>query len=427
MIKPFLIAIACFGICCCTTAAQEKPLKVFILVGQSNMQGHAHVRTLPHIGMDPATKPILDEILDERDEPRIIANVWISYRSSDGVKSGPLTTGYGADEHKIGPELTFGIYMQKRLQEPILIIKAAWGGKSLNTDFRPPSAGPCEFDESVLNRLREQGKDIEAIKAEKQEATGVCYRQTIDHVHAVLANIKSVYPDYDEKTGYELAGLVWFQGWNDMVDGGTYPRREDAGGYDAYSTVLCHLIRDFRKDLTAPNLPFVIGVMGVGGPTEKYSPAQQRYKKVHQNFRDAMAAPARMKEFEGNVVAVLTEDCWDEELGAILARDDEIRNRVNRFKKEDRLEDLAREFNGNRELSGDDRQVFDKLQKEGKLEQVLMERMRTGTFTVREYEILQLGKSNAEFHYLGCSKIMACIGKAFAEAMPVEIDQGVGN
>ena len=126
------------------------------------MQGHAHVRTLPHVGMDPQTKPILDEIQNDQGQPRVIENVWISYLSSAGVKAGPLTTGFGADENKIGPELTFGIYMQKKLNEPILIIKAAWGGKSLNTDFRPPSAGPYEFDESVLKRLNEQGKDIAA-------------------------------------------------------------------------------------------------------------------------------------------------------------------------------------------------------------------------------------------------------------------------
>ena len=38
-----------------------KPLKVFLLAGQSNMQGHGKVSTFEHIGMDPATKPMLAE------------------------------------------------------------------------------------------------------------------------------------------------------------------------------------------------------------------------------------------------------------------------------------------------------------------------------------------------------------------------------
>ena len=51
--------------------------------------------------------------------------------------------------------------MEKAYDGPILIIKTAWGGKSLNTDFRPPSAGPYEFSEAQLESLKKQGKDIE--------------------------------------------------------------------------------------------------------------------------------------------------------------------------------------------------------------------------------------------------------------------------
>ena len=123
--------------------------------------------------MDPTTKPILAEIQTEAGQTRVLDDVWISYLSSSGVKTGKLTTGFGADKNKIGPELTFGIYMQKRIGQPILIIKTAWGGKSINTDFRPPSAGPYVFEQSVLDRLKDQGKDIAKIKTEKEAATGV--------------------------------------------------------------------------------------------------------------------------------------------------------------------------------------------------------------------------------------------------------------
>ena len=39
--------------------AQSKPLRVFILAGQSNMEGHAKVETFDYIGDDPATAPLL--------------------------------------------------------------------------------------------------------------------------------------------------------------------------------------------------------------------------------------------------------------------------------------------------------------------------------------------------------------------------------
>ena len=70
------------------------------------------------------------------------------------------------------------------------------------------------------NFKKNQGRDIEPIKADRAKASGRYYRLMIDHVKKVLADPKRVVPDYDAKAGYEIAGFVWFQGWNDMVDGG---------------------------------------------------------------------------------------------------------------------------------------------------------------------------------------------------------------
>ena len=370
--------------------ADQKPLKVFILVGQSNMQGHAHVRTFEHVGMDPRTAPLLHEMQNEDGTAKICEDVWISYLSSSGEKHGRLTAGFGADENKIGPELTFGIYMQKALNQPILIIKTAWGGKSLHTDFRSPSAGPYEFNEAQLEGFRKQRKDIDAIKADRVKATGHYYRLTIDYVRKILADIKQVYPNYESDQGHELAGMVWFQGWNDMVDRGVYPDRDKAGGYDQYSSTLACFIRDVRKDLSAPELPFVIGVMGAGGPVDKYLPDQQRYSGIHTNFRMAMAAPALMPEFKGNVATVLTEQYWDMELVMLRAREAKVRQKVKELQKERKLSRAE--------------------------QQATQEKLRAKEFSERELETLQKGVSNAEYHYLGSAKIMAQIGRGFAEA-----------
>ena len=116
-----------------------KPLKVFILAGQSNMQGHAKVATFEHIGMDPATKPMLAEMLGADGKPKVCERVWISLIGcAEAEQTGKLTAGFGATTEKIGPEFTFGLYMEKFTDAPILLIKTSWGGKSLNTDFRPP-------------------------------------------------------------------------------------------------------------------------------------------------------------------------------------------------------------------------------------------------------------------------------------------------
>ena len=88
---------------------------------------------------------------DAGGKPRVCDQVWITSVGCLGdaysdltEKKGKLTAGFGAPDDKIGPEFTFGIYMEKLLGEPILIIKTSWGGRSLHTDFRPPSAGPAK-------------------------------------------------------------------------------------------------------------------------------------------------------------------------------------------------------------------------------------------------------------------------------------------
>jgi len=370
---------------------------VFILAGQSNMQGHAHVRTFDAIGLDPKTAPIIEEMRDADGAPTVCEKVWVSsIGCAEEEQVGRLTAGFGTKARgpKIGPEFTFGIYTQKLLDEPILIIKTAWGGKSVHTDFRPPSAEPYEFNQAQLDTFEKQGKDIETIKTDKAKSTGHYYRLMTDHVKKVLADIKRICPDYNPKQGYELAGFVWFQGWNDMVDRGTYPNRGQPGGYDKYSELLAQFIRDVRKDLSAPKMPFVIGVMGVGGPVDLYRPEQVRYKDIHQNFRNAMAAPAALPEFQGNVATVLTEKYWDMEVVKLREREKQIKQQVDKINKEMREGKLGRE--------------------EGK---AAVDNLYAEMFTPRELVILKESTSNFDFHYMGSAKIMAQIGKGFAEAM----------
>lgn len=377
-------------------SSHAKPLKIYLLVGQSNMQGHAAERTLEHLGMDPKTVPLLKAIQNADGSAKVHDQVWISSidtSEESGVKEGKLTVGYGAGgrEPKIGPELTFGITMQKHVGEPILIIKTSWGGKSLNTDFRSPSAGPYQFNEGQIENFKKRGQDLAEERRKRAERTGVYYRLMLEHTHKVLDNIKRVYPAYNAKASYELAGMVWFQGWNDMVDSGTYPTRGQPGSYDAYSKNIAHFIRDVRRDLKAPKLPFVIGVMGAGGPIAKYSPDQMRYAGIHGEFRKAMAAPAKLPEFKGNVTAVFTENYWDGQLSELVDR----RGKINAKRRE-----LAKD------------QSLTRAQRDKAIAE-----FTDKVYTREEQAILEAGVSNAAYHYLGSAKILTQIGQAFAEAL----------
>lgn len=361
---------------------QAQPLKVFILAGQSNMQGHVNISTIPSMADDPKTAPILKEMLNADGKPKVCQNVWITSIGCAGndtnEEKGKLTVGYGAARNDMGPEFTFGIYIEKLLGGPVLIIKTSWGGKSLDTDFRPPSAGPYVWNHSTLEQLKRRGANLAKIKADKIKATGVYYRLIIGYVRKVLANIKRVDPQYDPKQGYELAGFVWFQGWNDMVDGWTYPKRNQPGGYDLYAHLMTHFIEDVRKDLSAPHMPFVIGVLGVNG--------MKPFAKHMLYFRQAEVAPTFLPQFKGNVVAVPTAPFWDNRLAALQAR-----------------------------YQGDWRKVNAEAAAEKNTSWKNKIKLMDENFTPEELERLR-GISAPGFHYLGAAKIMAPIGKAFAEA-----------
>lgn len=402
LVRILLCQVALFALSSWTlqvAQAESKPLRVFILAGQSNMEGHARVETFDYIGDDPVTRPLLKKMRGEDGKPVVCEGVWISYFTgigdSNGEGFGPLTSGYGSrrnpkeDGGKIGPEFTFGIAMDAAFEEPVLIIKTAWGGKSLNTDFRPPSAGPYVFNEKQLYEFRKQGKDIEAIQKLKTEETGRYYRLMIDHVRHVLNDVSRVCPKYDEKQGYELSGFVWMQGWNDLVDTGTYPNRSAPDGYAAYSDVMASFIREVRKDLKAPHLPFIIGVLGVDG---------EKPNRETANFRVAMAAPASLPEFRGNVAAVQTAPYWAEELGAIAQKYDQVRQMS--YFLNSKHKDHA-----NADGSMTDEQKREYLRK---FEEKLI--------SPDEVALWKRGASNAGYHYLGCAKTFAQIGNAFAEA-----------
>ncbi|MCP3914142.1 MAG: PQQ-binding-like beta-propeller repeat protein [bacterium] len=235
----------------------DEPVQVFLLVGQSNMQGKGKIEHLAELASTPETRARYGhwrhgDDWAERDD------VWIW--SMD--KKGPLTVGYGAPEDRFGPELEIGHVLGEAIEAPVLLVKIAWGGKSLAQDFRPPSAGG---------------------------ETGSFYTQTLASAREVLGNLEAEFPSLAGRS-HELAGWIWFQGWNDRVN---------QAHNDAYATNLAHLIRDVRKDLGAPDLPFVIGETGQGGHEETHPRAL--------SLMHAQAQVAAMPEFAGNVRLVETK------------------------------------------------------------------------------------------------------------------------
>ena len=269
-------------------ASASKPVSVFILAGQSNMEGHGFVTAAPQrnggkgslefLVKDPAMAKRFAPLVDAAGQWRKRDDVWITYLD----RKGPLTAGYGARPDMIGPELGFGWVMGDALDEPVLLIKCAWGGKSLAVDFRPPSAGKPPYS---------LGAKTDAAITEDPAILGKYYRETVALTKTALANIKDLVPGSDGR--YVLAGFGWHQGWNDRIN--TQFNAE-------YETNLVRFIRDIRKDLGAPALPFVIAETGMNGPEEKNPRALSLMK--------AQAAVAEQAEFRGTVAFVGTKAFW---------------------------------------------------------------------------------------------------------------------
>ena len=111
-------------------ATTGKKVKVFILAGQSNMEGHGQVRSLNHLGKHPQYGYLLEKLKNTNGSWKIRKDVTIAWQAKE-KKSGPLTVGWGSQDHEIGPELMFGTIMGDKYDEPVLLIKTAWGGKDV--------------------------------------------------------------------------------------------------------------------------------------------------------------------------------------------------------------------------------------------------------------------------------------------------------
>ena len=245
------------------------PVKVFLLAGQSNMEGHAVVDlvheehynggrgTLIRLLEDPAMAARMGHLRQADGSWTARDDVQVRYLTHNGtLKTGPLSIGFAVydDLHHFGPELQMGHVLGDAFEAPVLLVKTCWGGKSLHVDFRPPSAGG---------------------------ETGPYYKQMIEEYRQGIAAIDEEFPELAGRPT-ELAGFFWFQGWNDIYTD---------GAIESYEQNMAHLIDDVRKEFSVADLPVVIGETGNAGSLP---------------LRHAQAAVAERPEFTGNVSFVST-------------------------------------------------------------------------------------------------------------------------
>ena len=327
----------------------KEKIKVFILAGQSNMEGRGFPEPLTwQVGQEEYRERYThfiqdgnyDQFIktvnktkdpnDRRKTPTYLwserKDVWINYLG----KHGNLKVGYGAPKEGFGPEFNFGHVVGNHYDEQVLIIKTSWGGRALAQGFMPPSSMPSAAEFEVLtteenakntewnasqkeritknnlkimeeNKTAEKKKPLQKFKPrpmvsveEYQQRYGIDYRNMVSEVHECLANLKERFPSYQGQ-GYEIEGFVWFQGWNDQYN----------DRWLSYESNLENLIRDLRDEFDVPEMKVVIGEMGHDGPNE---PQVDSPRSI---IMAAQQAVAKNPEFRSTAICVNTRQYWD--------------------------------------------------------------------------------------------------------------------
>lgn len=312
--KPRFFVLMIVIVCALWSASSLAEVKLFVLAGQSNMEGHAQRGQLEKLlcaleefelpedpkgcyrDLEDREERMFETVSDfywtgekyaygyEEWQARIegrelaasevlraamlqpldaVQTISFQYRrQNDGSTrlerrpAGGLTSGFGNRNSLYGPELSLGhILHQAFPKDEIIILKVVQGGSDLHEQWRSPSA------EARLG-------------AAEQESL---YPKLISHVRELIDNPGQFLPKYASgpKPEIVLEAFFWFQGFNDIVAGGTVFA-------DHYEANLSDLLNDVRSDLNAADLPVVIGQSAPDSPNGlKVQEAQAR---VAQNL-----------------------------------------------------------------------------------------------------------------------------------------------
>jgi alpha-galactosidase len=276
-----------------------KPVKVFILMGQSNMLGMGDVgpettkgtlecltkteKRYPHLVDDAGNWTVRSDVrhvfvMHNRGNMQTVQNDWLTVKG-----------------RTIGPELQFGHIMGHVLDEPVLVLKTCIGNRSLGWDLLPPGSERFTFEGKTYAGYKDDTPSW--VEGEEKKPVpwyaGKQYDDDTANAKKVLSELGKYYPGAEK---YEIAGFVWWQGHKD----------QNPAHASRYEQNLVHLIKTLREDFKAPNAPFVLATIGfdgwkLAGPGLTIANAQL-----------AVGDPKKHPEFAGNVKCVESRDFWRE-------------------------------------------------------------------------------------------------------------------
>ena len=289
-VYPAALLIAITGL---AEAAPAKPVKIFILSGQSNMTGRGGLGDLNKPAADQKATLVRYIMAPEnvekykflhdgkqkdkggwtvRDDVFITVGDW-PHDATTGGKHGGLAPNYGGFRSVgFGPELGIGHALGDFYKEPVLLVKVAFGGCSLSVDMRPPSSG---------------GK------------LGEKYPQIVKATTEAIEHLPEIIPGYKKEDGYEITGFFWNQGESDLSPEAS----------SEYEKNLVNLVTDLRKDVKAPDMKIVVATTGFGGRELVSFTKDEQKVAIGKILAAQLTLPTR-PEFKGAAATTETRDFY---------------------------------------------------------------------------------------------------------------------
>jgi len=204
-----------------------------------------------------------DSLLKERSDVNVL--MFTGKHDTNGAlglseRYGALFPKFGASPTNYGPELVFGHYMEKEIESDIILLKVVQGGTSLRVEWRSEGVELNSNNNYTPEELQKESlydKLIEKAKAIKNKES-----------------VERYFPHLKDRE-IEIAGFVWFQGWNDGVN---------KTASENYEVNFRNFISDLKKDLSMPNLPIVVAQSHHGQPDSLLQMAQKKIAEETANM-----------------------------------------------------------------------------------------------------------------------------------------------
>jgi hypothetical protein len=283
-------------------AEMSKPVKVFILLGQSNMLGFGKINpsrgkaegSLTHAVKEKKLYPYLIDDDGNWTVRKDVRNVRVMGSGTGGMRvfNNEWMTIKG---RAIGPEIGIGHYLGHVIDAPVLILKSCIGNRSLGWDLLPPGSPSFEFKDKgkVWHYAGYKESPLRWEKGTEPKPigwyAGKQYDGDIARAKKVLSELDKYYPGAKK---YEIAGFFFWQGDKD---------RYNAGHASRYEQNLVHLIKQLRKDFDAPNAKFVCATLG-----QTRKGAKGNEGKILEAQLAVDGNTGKYPEFKGNVATVYT-------------------------------------------------------------------------------------------------------------------------